>query len=302
MNPSIGPVRDMPLDVQLDGEPVPARAWWAEAPRAVVAVVHGLGEHSGRYAALAGDLVAAGYAVAALDLPGHGAAPGPRGHVPSWDDMRDGWVSALIESARKLPGAGAGLPVFLLGHSMGGAIALDFALAHPGGLAGIVASAPALRSAPPPRWKLALGHLAHAVAPSLGIAAGLDESAMSRDPEVIKGRAEDPLVHQRISPRLYFAFDEARRRVLRDAGRLGLPALVLAGGADRVVDPAGAAEFAAAAPPGRATLITYPAAYHEIFNDHDRAQVIADMLAWMERTLPAVARPQASRLEPRAAT
>jgi alpha-beta hydrolase superfamily lysophospholipase len=170
---------------------------------------------------------------------------------------------------------------------MGGAIALDFALEHPGGLAGVIASAPALRSAPPPRWKIALGHLAHAVAPSVGIPAGLDESAMSRDPEVLQGRANDPMVHQRISPRLYFAFDEARQRVLRDARRLALPALVLAGSADRIVDPAGAAEFAAAAPPGRARLITYPGAYHEIFNDDDRGRVIADMLAWMDGTLRA---------------
>jgi len=287
MNPSVGTVPDTSLDVRLDAERIPVRAWCAEAPRAIVGVVHGLGEHSGRYAALAGVLAAARYTVVAIDLPGHGQTPGPRGHVASWCVMRDQWLPAMMAAARRLPGVSAGTPLLVLGHSMGGVIALDFALEHPGGLAGVIASAPGLRSAPPPRWKLALGHLAHAVAPTLGIPHGLDESGMSRDPEVLLGRKNDPLVHDRISPRLYFAFDGARQRVLREAGRLRVPTLVLMGGADRVVDPAGAYEFAAATPPGRAHLVVYPEAYHEIFNDHDRERVIADMLAWLEKTLPA---------------
>ena len=290
MNPSVGSMPETTLDIRLGGGRVPARAWCADRPRAVIAVVHGLGEHGGRYAALAGDLVSARYSVAALDLPGHGQASGPRGDVASWSTARDEWLPAMMKAARTLPGVSTATPLVLLGHSLGGVMALDFGLAHPEALAALVVSAPGLRSAPPPRWKLALGHLVHAVAPSLGIAAGLDESAMSRDPEVIKGRADDPLVHQRISPRLYFAFEEARQRVLRDAGRLAVPTLVLVGGADRVVDPLGGSAFAAAAPTGRAQLITYPAAYHEIFNDHDRGRVIADMLGWLDRTLGAGAR------------
>jgi alpha-beta hydrolase superfamily lysophospholipase len=106
---------------------------------------------------------------------------------------------------------------------------------------------------------------------------------MSRDPEVVRGRADDPLVHDRISPRLYHAFNEARQRVLRDARRLAVPVLVMHGGADRVVDPAGSADFAAAAPKERVTHCVYPAAYHEIFNDQGRERVVADMLAWIER-------------------
>ena len=149
----------------------------------------------------------------------------------------------------------------------------------------MVASAPALRSAMPPWWKLALAHLARATAPSLGFPHGLDESGMSRDPEVVRLRAEDPLVHDRISPRLYFDLAEARERVLREARRLQVPALLLHGAADRVVDPRGTAEFHAAAPPGGAKLVMYPDAYHEIFNDPARAEVLRDLLAWLGEVL-----------------
>ena len=108
---------------------------------------------------------------------------------------------------------------------------------------------------------------------------------MSRDPEVVRARADDPLQHDRVSPRLYFAFNEARQRVLRDARRLAVPALVMHAAADRVVDPAGSAAFAAAAPPSLVTSVVYPGGYHEIFNDLDRQRAVADLTGWIERVV-----------------
>ena len=284
MNPASGTVPATRTEVQIErGVSLPGRLWIAETPRALIAITHGIGEHSGRYAALASDLVQAGYTVAALDWPGHGDSPGSRGDVRSWTWLRDRIVPAIFTGTHGVPGQPESLPRVLLGHSMGGVLALDYALAHPRTLVGVVASAPALRSAMPPWWKLALANVARATAPSVGFPTGIDEGGISRDAEVVRARDADPLVHGKISPRLYHEFNEARQRALRDARRLAVPALVMHGTGDRVVHIEGSREFAAAAPAELMTLIEYPDAYHEIFNDLGREKVIADLVAWLER-------------------
>jgi alpha-beta hydrolase superfamily lysophospholipase len=293
MNPAHGSVIPTRIEVRTGRrEVLPGRLWAAARPRGVIAVLPGLGEHSGRYAAFAGDLTSAGYTVIAVDLPGHGEAPGRRGDMRSWIAVRDSALSALWPaSSASLEDLGT-LPRILLGHSMGGVLALDYALAHPNELTGVVSAAAGLRSAKPPWWKMALANVARVTSSSVGFPTGLDESGTSRDPEVVRGRAEDPLVHDRVSPRLYFAFNEARRRVLRSARRLAVPALVMHGDADRLADPAGTAEFATAAPHGLVTHVVYPGSYHEIFNDLDRGEVQRDLLAWLGRTAPS---PDAAR-------
>jgi len=286
VNPSAGRVPASLIEVRLErGFMLPGRVWCAERPRALVAIAHGLGEHSARYAALAADLVQARCSVVALDLPGHGEAQGPRGDAPSWLRLRDQVVPSMFTALRGLPGQPLDLPHVLLGHSMGGVLALDFALAHPRALVAVVASAPGLRSGMPPWWRLALANAARLTAPGTGFPHGLDESGMSRDPEVLALRQRDPLVHDRISPRLYFAFNEARQRVLREARRLHVPALLLQGMGDRVVDPKGALEFNAAAPHGMVRLFTYAEAYHEVFNDPARGQAVADLVGWLDAAL-----------------
>jgi alpha-beta hydrolase superfamily lysophospholipase len=286
MNPSLGSIPSNPIEVRTDRDTrLPGRAWCAPQPRALIAIVHGLGEHSGRYAALANTLLAARFTVVCLDLPGHGEAAGPRGDMRSWIAVRDQAIPAMFSASRGLPGQPPELPRILLGHSMGGLMALDFALAHPREILGVVASGPALTSAIPPWWKLALANVARVTTPAAGFPHGLDESGMSRDPEVLRGRKEDPLMHDRISPRLYFAFEEARQRVLREARRLAVPALLLHGAADRVTDPRGSLEFCGAAPHDKARLFTYRDAYHEIFNDLSRDAVLRDLLGWLEVVL-----------------
>jgi alpha-beta hydrolase superfamily lysophospholipase len=286
MNPTVGLVPASVVEVRLGrGLKLPGRVWCADRPRALVAVVHGLGEHCGRYAALAADLVQARYSVVGLDLPGHGEAPGPRGDVPSWLQLRDQVVPAMFTALRGLPGQPTQLPPVLVGHSMGGVLALDYALAHPKTILGVVAASPALRTTMQPWWKLALSRAALLASPGMGFAHGLDESGVSRDPEVLAQRRDDRLVHDRISPRLYFSLNEARQRVLREARRLHVATLVLQGMGDRVVDPKGALEFNAAAPHGMARLITYPDAYHELFNEPERAQVVRDLVGWLDALL-----------------
>lgn len=283
MNPSQGAVPASEIEVRLDrGLTLQGRVWEAERPRGLVSVVHGLGEHSGRYAALASDLVSARFTVVSLDLPGHGQSPGSRGDIPSWTAVRDQVIPAMFTTLASLPGQPAELPRILLGHSMGAALALDFAIHRPREILGVVSSAAALRTAMPPWWKAALANVARIAAPSAGFPHGLDESAMSRDAEVLRLRKEDPLMHDRISPRLYQAFVEAQQRVLREARRLAVPALLLHGAADRVTDPRGSLEFNAAAPHGMARLLTYRDAFHEIFNDPARTDALRDLKGWLD--------------------
>jgi alpha-beta hydrolase superfamily lysophospholipase len=128
--------------------------------------------------------------------------------------------------------------------------------------------------------------VALAAAPAAGFPHGLEEAGMSRDPEVLRLRRDDPLVHGSISPRLYARLGEAQQRVLRGARRLAVPALLLHGDADRVTDPAGSREFAEAAPAGSARFVPLPGGYHELFNDPARDQALEELLRWLG-TLPA---------------
>ena len=291
MNPSRGPVTAVRIEARLEGGlTLAGRVWTSAAPRALVAITHGIGEHCERYAALAGELVRAGHTVAALDWPGHGESGGSRGDARSWTHLRDHLVPAMFTATRGMPGQPERLPHVLIGHSMGGVLALDFAIAHPRDLAGVVASGAALRTALPPWWKLALANLALATAPAVGFPTGIDEGGISRDPEVIRCRDDDPLVHDRISPRLYNGFVEARQRVLRDARRLAIPALVLHGGADRVTYPEGSREFAEAAPKELVRHVEYPGAFHEIFNDLGREAVIRDVVGWIDEVIGGTSR------------
>jgi alpha-beta hydrolase superfamily lysophospholipase len=287
MNPSLGPVAAIGIEVRVDrSTTLPGRVWCAERPRALVAIAHGLGEHSGRYGALASELVKrARVTVVALDLPGHGDAPGARGDMPSWNAVRDQVVPAMFTAMRGLPDQPYDLPHVMLGHSMGGVMALDYALAHPRNLHALILSAPGLRSTMPPWWKLALANVALAAAPSTGFAHGLDLTGLSRDPEVLQLYNQDPRVHGKISPRLYSAFNEARQRCMRDARQLQVPTLLLQGMADRVVDPKGALEFSGVAAHGMVRLVTLAERYHEIFNDLGRDEPLATLIAWLDAVL-----------------
>lgn len=264
-----------------DGMELAVHRW--EPPRevrAVLCLVHGLGEHGRRYDHLAAFLNRQGFLVLALDLPGHGRSPGARGHFPD-DNFMAKDIGLFVQLASSLH---PGLPVFLYGHSLGGGIVIHYCLSSAPKLAGAVTTGPLLRTAfAPPRWKLALARVMYRLWPSLTLPSELDVQAISRDQTVVDAYVRDPLVHDRLSVKLGMDMLEAGRRSLEQANRFPLPLLIMHGGEDRLTSCEASAEFAARAGE-KCTLKIWPGLYHEIHNEPEQDQVLAFLLAWLEKT------------------
>jgi alpha-beta hydrolase superfamily lysophospholipase len=258
-----------------------AQSWLPEdSPRAVLVLSHGLGEHSGRYSALAAELVGQGYGVYALDHRGHGRSPGPRANIERFAHV----VSDLCSFVGRCGRQHLDTPVYLLGHSMGGAIAFESALRLQDSLRGLVLSAPALApgAAVSPLREFAVRTLA-AVAPNTG-ALALPPSAVSRDPAVVEAYERDPLVLHKTAPaRTVVELLDAMRRFPEQAPRLRLPTLILHGSADRLVPLAANRPVYQAIGARERSLKVYEGLYHEVFNEPERATVIGDLLRWLGR-------------------
>lgn len=279
MNPALTPPAGQRSQLQglaLCDWPVPA----GSPARATVLLVHGLGEHLGRYAALAQALNSWGYAVRAYDQYGHGASGGPRGGLPSATRLLDD-LAQVVDQTRA--GMTTGQPLLLLGHSMGGLVAARFVALQRRPLEGLVLSSPALDPGLNPVQKLLVAVLP-ALLPNLRVGNGLDARLISHDPAVVAAYQSDPLVHDRIAARLarFIADDSAAVRAA--ASGWVLPTLLLYAGADRLVNPAGSRAFAAAAPPAVLSSQCFEPLYHEIFNEAEpgRSQVLAALRAWLD--------------------
>ncbi|HSN34072.1 MAG TPA: lysophospholipase [Ideonella sp.] len=273
--------------VAADGLELHWQHWPAAEPaRGTVLLVHGLGEHIGRYAALVTRLAVAGWHVVGYDQRGHGWSPGPRGALPG-DDALLADLGAAIDHVRgRLPA-----PLVLLGHSLGGLVAaryvagsLDTADAGwwRGGVDALVLSSPALAADLNPLQKLLLATLGR-LAPDLALNNGLNPAWISRDPAVVEAYVNDAQVHDRITPRLARFIVEAGAVVRTRAARWPLPTLLLWAGADRCVAPRGSREFADAAPPARVESHCFEPLAHEIFNEPERGQVQDVLLGWLSR-------------------
>lgn len=263
-----------------DGVPIHHQAWAAEHPRAVLLVSHGHGEHGGRYGELARHLAERGITVHAVDHRGHGRSGGPRGHVDRFDDyVRDleAWRRA---ATAKLPRE---TPVFLLGHSLGGLIAIRHLQTHPeAGFRGAVLSAPLLGIAVrAPAWKTALSGLFSRILPRLPFSNELDPSMLSTAPGYVEAYRADALLHPTITPRLYTEMVRAMEDAFRRPDSIRVPLLVLAPTGDRVVAPEAVARFASACP-GEVDVRRYEGFQHEALNEAERHRVMADVAEWLE--------------------
>jgi len=258
--------------------------WQAPASpvKATVVLVHGQGEHSGRYAHVAAALNAAGYDVASGDLPGHGRSGGLRGHIDRFGDYVD-VVASWIEDAReRRPDA----PLFLLGHSVGGLIAARLLQTSPlaGVLSGAVLTSPAFRLRfPIPPWKEALGRRLDPVLPRLRMPSGLKQQRVTRSEDVLLATASDPLMVYVASVRFYNELLRAQAAALADAGLIRLPLLLLHGGADEIIVPDTSLDFGARVASPDKDVRLLPGLHHEIMNEPERDDVLADMIGWLDR-------------------
>lgn len=265
-----------------DGVQLMQRDWPAEAPLARLLLVHGLGEHCGRYARLAADLNAAGFSVRSFDHRGHGLSGGKRGVVNAEPDCL---AQDVVEAYDAYAAEGADRP-FLLGHSLGGLVVMRAVTAL--GLAprGLVASSPAL-AAHASGFERLLSRTLMKLAPDLTVANGLPADKLSHAENVEDEYLNDPLRHDRISARLaQFIFD-AGPKVVASAAQLRVPTLLQVAGSDLLVDPTGARAFARGASPQSLQFHDYSSLYHEIYNEAepDRSQVLADLIAWLRKHL-----------------
>jgi alpha-beta hydrolase superfamily lysophospholipase len=275
-----------------DGLKLHLRTWSAAGPaRGMVLIVHGLGEHIGRYEHVAAALNAAGWHVAGFDQRGHGASEGARGSLPRGDALLTDLARVMDHLQEHWRGhAGAGVPRHvLLGHSMGGLVAARFVaesfLPQPAAWTrrfdALVLSSPALDTGMNAAQR-ALIALLLPLLPGLRVGNGLDPAWVCRDPAVVQAYAADPLVHDRITPRLARFFLDAAAVVQQAAPRWRLPTLVMWAGADRCVRAAGSEAFAAAAAAtGQVTARPWPGLAHEIFNEPEQRAVLATLTQWL---------------------
>lgn len=246
-------------------------------PRALVLVVHGLGEHAGRYDAFARRLNAWGFAVRGYDQHGHGESGGPRGGLPQSGRLIDD-LGDLVESTRaRMPG----VPLVLLGHSMGGVVAAGFVARGVAPVDALVLSSPALATRLNAVQKLLMA-IVPRIAPNLAVSNGLDPQCLSHDPAVVEAYRKDPRVHDRVTGRLARFIQDEGERVRASAPRWELPTLLLYAGDDRIVDPDGSVMFAEHAPREVVTTRCFPTLWHEIFNERDADPVFEALRQWLD--------------------
>ncbi|HET9258249.1 MAG TPA: alpha/beta hydrolase, partial [Pseudonocardiaceae bacterium] len=255
------------------------QAWVPPEPaRAVVVVVHGLHEHSARYAHVGTRLAGAGFAAYAADHRGHGRSDGQRANIE-----RMALIQADLRSfVRFAAGRHHDLPVFMVGHSLGGLIALRYTIDHGADtLAGLVVSGPAVIATAGSALARKLGGALSALVPNLGVAALGADQKISRDPEVVRAYREDPLVYQgKIKARTGAEILAAMESLPQALPRLTVPLLVLHGTEDQICSLTGSAMVLERVSSPDKTLRQYPGLYHEVFNEPEREAILTDLISW----------------------
>jgi alpha-beta hydrolase superfamily lysophospholipase len=263
-----------------DGDNLAVQDWHLPPgvqPRAAVLVVHGLGEHAGRYDELANRLNGWGFAVRSYDQYGHGESGGVRGALPQHTRLLDDLCDLADSMRRRHPGA----PLVLLGHSMGGLIAAGFVARGLYPVDALVLSSPALATRLNAVQKLLMAVVPR-LAPNLAVSNGLDPDYLTHDTAVVQAYRADPLVHDRISGRLARFIADEGPPILAQAPHWNVPTLLMYAGDDRIVDPQGSRQFAQVAPPAVVTSRCFDGLYHEIFHEQDTQPVYDCLRQWLD--------------------
>ena len=253
------------------------QAWWNENPKAVMVLVHGMGEHSGRFAEYATFLAGNDIAVLAYDHRGHGKSGGKRGHTPSYEILLEGVTDALKQADTLFPN----IPQFIFGHSMGGNVVLNYALRRKPKVKGIIASAPWLKLAfDPPAIQIALGKLVKNILPGLQQHTKLDASAISSIKAEVERYTSDPLVHDFITPAFFLGVFEAADWALANAADFELPLYIYHGTKDSLISSEGTKQFSAKVK-SEITTKFGEGQFHESHHDTMRNEVMQATSNWI---------------------
>ena len=244
-------------------------------------LVHGLGEHCGRYDHVAEALNQSNLSVVAFDLRGHGESEGRRGHTPDFDAILSDMFQWLELTRSHYPD----VPLFLYGHSLGGSLVIHYTLKQKPDLAGVIATAPLLRLAyDPPSWKTAVLNLLNTLHIQCGLASELDETAISRDINVVRTYRNDPLTHDRITPAMAAHMLTAGAWNIQHAADFPCPLLLMHGDQDRITSAEASQQFAERAG-AICTSRSWKGLYHELHNEPEKGEVLNDALEWINEVM-----------------
>jgi len=267
----------------LDGLDIFGQVWEPEVitPKAVVCLVHGLGEHSSRYDHVAEALGREAFGMVSFDLRGHGRSSGPRGHFPSIEAVLQD-IDLLLEQGKKeFPG----LPLFLYGHSLGAILVLYYVLQRRPKIQGVVVTSSAMHTAlEGQKLKVGIVKLIGGFAPAISLSTGLDPNTISRDQKVVQAYIDDPLVHDKATLGFGKMTLDVNKWVLDHAAEFSLPLLLLHGKKDVLALPSSSIEFAASLK-DKSTLVLWDEGYHELHNEPEQVEVFKTMTLWMDARL-----------------
>jgi alpha-beta hydrolase superfamily lysophospholipase len=256
------------------------RQWIPDKPVSILIIVHGIGEHSGRYTALAESLAAKRTAVYIPDLRGHGNSSGVRGHVQSFRD----YIYDIKILCNKINDTYKGLPLFIMGHSMGGVIAARYALTYKNDCTGLLLSSPAFKpTAEVPSMKKFFSSVLSSIKPAALFSTNLDTAKLSHDDSEIKAYVSDPLVHDKITPRLYIGLNENTAFCLDHASEITIPLLVLHGTDDAICSIHGSELFVQRSTAADKSLTAYQGLFHELLHEipKERKKACAAIISWI---------------------
>jgi acylglycerol lipase len=263
-----------------DGLSIFAQCWEPEilSPKAVVCLVHGIGEHTNRYTHVAEAFTKSGYALFGADLRGHGKSEGPRGHFPSIDAVVQDIDLLLDHAHKRYPG----VPLILYGHSLGGILVLYYGLKQKPDVEGIIATSSGLRTALEKQpAKILAAKILGSLMPGVSLPTGLDQNAISHDKEVVARYAADPLVHDRMSLGFGKIMLSAIRWTFEHAKEFSPPLLLMHGKSDSIAYPSGSEEISALVKE-KSKLVLWENGWHELHNEPFKEEVFKNMISWMD--------------------
>lgn len=269
------------FEISCHGKRLFGQSWNPVKSRGVVVLVHGMGEHSGRYAhQVVPALTTAGFTVFATDHFGHGQSIGKRGVCPGYEAVLDSVEMTLERASGTFPD----LPVFLYGHSMGGNAVLGYCMTRNPQINGVISTSPFLKMAfEAPAWKLTIGKVLSNLLPTVTLPSGLNPEHISRDPEAVQAYREDPLNHDRVCPNFVFPFLQKAQWMIGNPGELEIPALLCHGTGDEITSHHATVELGGNLKEG--TLQLFEGGYHELHNDYDSEHLLQTIINWLDQNL-----------------